>query len=139
MDMTSKSNSDIRDTQNHGYVNLFVQECYHDDLHGCDEPFVTWCIGPVKDGIFYGVQVSQSDLLPEENEVLVVNLNDCEALTSCSNGMPDYFIELEIDQAPRDSDKLHFKPRAEQPSGIRLDIIKALEEHCNFGRRIMST
>ncbi len=138
MAITIKSNHDPRDTKNHAYVNLFVQEYYHDEILDDSTPYVTWCIGPVKDGIFYGIQVSKSDLLPDEKEVLVVELNHCELLTSTSNNMPDYFFELEDDQAPRDSDKLHFQVRDELPSGIRLDIIKALKEHQNHGRAIMS-
>ena len=131
----------VLNTKNHEYVNLFVHENTNDETTGGeDKPFVTWCIGPVKDGVFYGVHVSVSDLLPDDDsEVIVVNMNDCQPLTSLSNNMPDYIFELENNQNPRDNKKLKFQSRPALPASIRLDILKALKEHRNFGRAIMTT
>lgn len=124
MNTTPKLNTSM-----HEYVNLFVEE--RANVPNAKEPelFVTWCVGPVKDGIFYGLQVSCSDLLPDAKEVVVVDLNECQPLTSMSNGMPDYFFELEVDQLPRESKKLQFKVREGLQMDVRLKLINAQEAH----------
>ena len=141
MSKTAMSKSDSRDTKNYEYINLFVAEYIQEDCIGHnveDGPsFATWCIGPVKDGIFYGIQVSQSGLLPDSTEAIIVNLNECGPSTSKTNNMPNYFLDLELDMQPRESDKLHFQLRDKLPEGIRLDIIKAQETHRNFGLPIL--
>ena len=127
MNTTSKLNTSM-----HEYVNLFVEERINVPNAQESEPsFVTWCVGPVKDGIIYALQVSCSDLLPDHTEAVAVNLNECQPMTSMSNGMPDYFFELEVDQLPRDSQKLQFKLREELPADIRLRLINAQEAHRN--------
>lgn len=141
MTMASKSNPDTRDTRNHEYINLFVAEYIQEDCVGHtvdDSPsFATWCVGPVKDGIFYGIQVSSSPLLPDHTEVVVVDMNECAPATSMTNNMPDYFLDLEINKQPRESAKLHFRLRSELPEDIQLDLINAQEAHLNFGRAIL--
>lgn len=131
MNATSKLNTSM-----HEYVNLFIEE--RSSVSNSQEPdFVTWCVGPVKDGIVYALQVSCSDLLPDHTEAVAVDLNDCQPLTSMSNGMPDYFFELEVDQMPRDSKKLQFKLREELPADIRLKLINAQDAHRNHLYTIM--
>ena len=124
MNNTTKLNTSM-----HEYINLFVEERANVPKAEETIPFVTWCVGPVKDGIFYGLQVSCSDLLPDEKEAVVVDLNECHLLTSKSNGMPDYFFELEVDQLPRDSKKLQFKLREQLQMDVRLKLINAQEAH----------
>ena len=130
----------VLDTKNHEYVNLFVHENINNErTHGITVPFVTWCIGPVKNNVFYGIQVSVSSLLPDDDsEVIVVNINDCQAMTSLTNNMPDYLFELETNQDPRANAKLKFQSRPALPAAIRLDILKAQKEHQNFGRAFMT-
>ena len=125
MNTTPKLNTSM-----HEYINLFIEERAYVPAK---EPnlFVTWCVGPVKDGIFYGLQVSCSDLLPDHTEAVAVNLNECQPLTSMSNGMPDYFFELEMDQLPRESKKLQFKLREGLPMDVRLKLIQAQDAHRN--------
>ena len=126
MNTTTKLNTSM-----HEYVNLFIEERAY--VPNAKEPdlFVTWCVGPVKDGIVYGLQVSCSDLLPDHTEAVAVDLNECQLLTSMSNGMPDYFFELEVDQLPRESKKLQFKRREELPMDVRLKLIQAQDAHRN--------
>lgn len=125
MNTTPKLNTSM-----HEYINLFIEERAY--VPG-KEPdlFVTWCVGPVKDGIFYGLQVSCSDLLPDHTEAVAVDLNECQLLASMSNGMPDYFFELEMDQLPRESKKLQFKLREGLPMDVRLKLIQAQDAHRN--------
>ena len=137
MNTTPKVNTSM-----HEYVNLFVEEytslspevwhAFYKEEERTSLPtkklidhFATWCIGPVKDDIFYGLQVSCSDLLPDHTEVVIVDLNECHSQKNTSNGMPDYFFKLEIDQLPRDSKKLQFKLREELPMDVRLKLIQA--------------
>ena len=125
MNTTTKLNTSM-----HEYINLFIEERAYVPSKEPDL-FVTWCVGPVKDGIFYGLQVSCSDLLPDHTEAVAVDLNECQLLTSMSNGMPDYFFELEMDQLPRESKKLQFKLREGLPMDVRLKLIQAQDAHRN--------
>lgn len=126
MNTTTKLNTSM-----HEYVNLFIEELTNVPNAKEPEPFVTWCVGPVKDGIVYALQVSCSDLLPDHTEAVAVDLNECQPLTSMSNGMPDYFFSLEVDQLPRESKKLQFKLREELPMDVRLKLIQAQDAHRN--------
>lgn len=141
MTTKSMSNPAFPDTLNHEYANLFVAEYIQEDCIGHtikDGPsFATWCVGPVRNGIFYGIQVSSSGMLPDFTEAIVVDLKECGPSTSKTDNMPDYFLDLEVDKQPRESSKLHFQLRSDLPAEIRLDIIKAQEAHRNFGRAIL--
>ena len=140
--MIMSNHSDFHDTKNGEYVNCFVAEYIPDECvgHNVDDgpSFVTWCVGPVKDGIFYGTQVSSSSLLPDDTEAIIVDLKECSASDEPINNMPAYFLDLEVGKRPRESTKLRFQLRAELPADIRLGLIQAQDAHQNFCRAILN-
>jgi hypothetical protein len=138
--MSNQSN--FPDTMNGEYVNCFVAEYIPDECvgHNVDDgpSFATWCVGPVKDGIFYGIQVSSSSLLPDDTEAIIVDLKECSVSDKPTNNMPEYFLDLEVGKRPRKSSKLRFQLRAELPADIRLGLIQAQDAHRNFCRAILN-
>ena len=123
--MNSTSTSNVSE---HEYINLFVEEHLREKMVGESTLFVTWCVGIVKAGIFYGTQVSKSNLL-SDNEVIIVDFDYCDPIENLTYAPYDYTFSLGINQPPRENSKLTFQPRSELPATIRVALIKAIKKH----------
>ncbi len=80
-------------------ANLFVEEL---DKNG-EVDFATWCVGIVKDGIFYGVQHSSSNLLTDE-QFIIVSLENCTK--SCMQGVHFESYDMSCKGDPRNDSRI---------------------------------
>ncbi len=107
--------------KSHKNAMLFVQEMTQRSGGPVDVAFATWCVGPRIGDTLYMIQVSESDLLADE-EVLVVKDNTCLKMPLMLAGFTQYSFCTEPDQLPRENRDLKIVNICELPENIQEAI-----------------
>ena len=104
-------------TKSHKNAMLFVQEMTQLAGGSVDVAFATWCVGPKIGDTFYMFQVSESNLLADD-EILVIKEKACLRMPVMLAGFTQHTFSTEPDQLPRENRDLKFVNVCDLPENI---------------------